>query len=273
MALVTRELNNIGAPLYAPDGTILSDATVSFTLVNASGATTDAWDATTNERVAGVESTTTNVNGEFQVNLWPNDRSDKETFYNCVVTHADATFANLKRAIPSGAGAYTWVEFYSAGDPLTPAELSVLQTHIAASVAHGISTDELAAIDGANSPSAGNVFATIADVGGGGGGSGLEWSVVSTNTAAVDGYGYLVNSSGGAIVVTAPPTPSEGDMFGVVCLGSSETYNITVNRNGENIMGAAANMIIDSNRWGFTLVYSNAASGWVIVNEVNQVQW
>ena len=113
----------------------------------------------------------------------------------------------------------------------------------------------------------------MTDVGGGGGGSGLEWSVVSVNTAAADGYGYLVNSSGGAIIVTAPPTPTEGEMFGVVCLGDSETYNITINRNGENIMGAAANKTISTNRYGLTLVYANVPSGWVIVSEVNQVQW
>jgi hypothetical protein len=113
MALTTRELNNTGAPLYAPDGAILAGATVTFTLVSASGVETDAWDANTNERVSGRETATSDENGEFTVHLWPNDRSDVETYYNCTVTHPNATFKALKRQIPTGVGAYTWVEFYA----------------------------------------------------------------------------------------------------------------------------------------------------------------
>ena len=73
--------------------------------------------------------------------------------------------------------------------------------------------------------------------------------------------------------MTAPGTPSENEAFGVLCLGSSETNNITINRNGSNIEGAASNFVIDTNRYGATFVYSNATHGWVRVHEINTVNW
>lgn len=237
MALVTRELNNSGAPLYAPDGTVLSGATITFTLVGANGAVTDTWDANTNERISGAESTTTDESGEFSVDLWPNDRGATETYYSCTVSHSNATFSTLKKQIPSGAGAYTWVEFYAAGETLSPSDLSILQQHISDAAGHS------------------------------------SWQVVSSNTTAEDGGQYLVDSSGDVVTITAIASPSEGNWFEVVCLGDSETNAITIDRNGSNIEGAASNMTISQNRYGFKLVYSDASSGWVRVSEVNIVRW
>ena len=43
-----------------------------------------------------------------------------------------------------------------------------------------------------------------------------------------------------------------------------DTNNLTINRNGENIQGAASNLVVSTEASGFTLVYSgDATAGWL----------
>lgn len=85
MALTTITLSNSGSPLHRPDGTVLAGADITFTLVNQSRHPVDAWDNADHSRVGGSISTKTDENGEFSVNLWPNDRGDRQTFYLCEI--------------------------------------------------------------------------------------------------------------------------------------------------------------------------------------------
>ena len=82
MALVTRTLTNAGAPLYSPDGDLLVGVKIHFQLMDTGGRPSDAWDATTNERVGGdVIVATTDTAGVFSVDLWPNTRGNRATKY------------------------------------------------------------------------------------------------------------------------------------------------------------------------------------------------
>lgn len=102
-----------------------------------------------------------------------------------------------------------------------------------------------------------------------GAGGGLTWNVITSDTTATAGNGYACDVSGSALTLTLPSGPSEGDQVAVVDFYSnSETNNITVDRNGENIEGSASNLTVDVNGAGFTLVYTDATRGWEIVSEI-----
>lgn len=101
------------------------------------------------------------------------------------------------------------------------------------------------------------------------GGAALVWSIISSNTSALISNGYLVDCSAGPITLTLPASPSVGDNIGVSDFTkSSETNQITLARNGNNITGLAEDFIVNINGAGFTLVYTNSTVGWEIVSEV-----
>lgn len=133
MALTTRQLSNAGAPLSSPTGVVLAGVSISFTLVDGSGAVTDAFDVLTGERVVSTVSTVTDANGIFSINLWPNDRGDKTTKYVCKILRASQEFASQ---VPSGAGVLSWLNFRTNGVILTPAQVTALDAHIADSNMH-----------------------------------------------------------------------------------------------------------------------------------------
>lgn len=134
MPLITRQLSNAGAPLYSPTGILLTGKSISFTLVDSTGAVTDAFDVITGERVIGEVSTVTDINGIFTINLWPNDRGDKVTKYVCSIAKKD--ILDFASQVPSGAGVLSWLNFRTNGIILTPAQVTTLDAHIADSNIH-----------------------------------------------------------------------------------------------------------------------------------------
>ena len=87
---------------------------------------------------------------------------------------------------------------------------------------------------------------------------------VTSNTVLQSGGQYLVNSSSAPITVTLPVTANIGEEIVVVDgTGTAATNNITIDRNGNKIQGLAENLIIDSSRAAFTLIYYNTANGWL----------
>jgi hypothetical protein len=68
-------------------------------------------------------------------------------------------------------------------------------------------------------------------------GGGLSWQpVITTNTTATASQGFFVNTSGGAVTLTLPATPTQGDEVAFVdYAGTAATNNITIGRNGENM--------------------------------------
>ena len=101
-----------------------------------------------------------------------------------------------------------------------------------------------------------------------GGGGGISWQpVITTNTTATASQGFFVNTSGGAVTLTLPATPTQGDEVAFVdYAGTAATNNITIGRNGENIQGSGSDLIINTNRAANTLVYADATQGWLLKN-------
>ena len=92
------------------------------------------------------------------------------------------------------------------------------------------------------------------------------WTAATANVTAVTGDNYLCDSSGGAFAVTLPSSPVVGNMVRIVDgKGAAATNNITVGRASQNIQGAAADLVIATNRAAIGLVFYNAANGWVLV--------
>jgi hypothetical protein len=98
---------------------------------------------------------------------------------------------------------------------------------------------------------------------GGGGGLGLA-GVQSSNFTASAGYIYPVNTTGGAVTVTLPASPLQGQQISITdYAGTFAANNCTVVRNGSNIAGQAFNLLLSVNRSSLSFVYVDATQGWI----------
>jgi len=105
-----------------------------------------------------------------------------------------------------------------------------------------------------------------------GDGSGLSnvspfnWATKTSNYTSSAKDGLFVNTSSGPITITLPSSPSTGDYIHFLDLnGTFATNNLTVARNGNNIIGVASDLIVDINNSGLTLVYTDASNGWKLM--------
>ncbi len=100
----------------------------------------------------------------------------------------------------------------------------------------------------------------------------VNWCTTAKTSpfTAANGIGYFVNTSGGAVTVTLPASPSAGDIVAINDLnGTSNSNNITLGRNSSKINGGCADKIISSSRQSTTIIYSGATQGWVAVDDAN----
>lgn len=85
----------------------------------------------------------------------------------------------------------------------------------------------------------------------------------TSSFTAVHGGNYLIDKSGGSVVVTLPATPTVGGE--PICIthaiGTSNT--LTIARNGNTIMGLSEDMTVGVNYASFSL-YWHATAGWRI---------
>jgi len=99
-------------------------------------------------------------------------------------------------------------------------------------------------------------------------GGGNPWMTKDWNDSpftASNNDRIFVNTSGGAVTINLPATPNVGDQVKFVDLaGTFNGNNLTVGRNGEEIMNNAGDMVVDENNSAFTLIYSGATYGWVL---------
>jgi len=93
----------------------------------------------------------------------------------------------------------------------------------------------------------------------------VNWDTTKKTAAftAVSGNGYFVDTSGGAVTVTLPASPSAGDVVAVSDYnGGAETNSITIARNSSNINGSAADLEISKGNSAVQLVYADSTTGW-----------
>jgi hypothetical protein len=89
----------------------------------------------------------------------------------------------------------------------------------------------------------------------------------------VNGDQVLVDTSGSGIgapvTINLPVSPNIGDEVHFIDSGNNLTSNnLTIGRNGSNILGAASDLVVSTNTAAFTLVYVNATRGWAYKDNV-----
>jgi hypothetical protein len=91
-----------------------------------------------------------------------------------------------------------------------------------------------------------------------------KWRAISSAETVQPGAQILADTSGGTLTITLPASPALGDEVSFVDSDYTfDTNALTVGRNGENIAGSAADLVINTEGAGFTLVYSgDATTGW-----------
>ena len=74
------------------------------------------------------------------------------------------------------------------------------------------------------------------------------------------------NTSGGAFTVTLPASPVKGDSVRIFDVADTfDSNNLTINRNGNPIMGDASDMVVSTEGAAFELVFYDGTQGWRII--------
>jgi hypothetical protein len=134
-----RKVSNKGNPLRSPDGTLLSGVRVTFKLIDATLTPTDVWDALSSERILPLLIySETNIQGEFSLSLWPNDRGEKPTYYECYVSIPGAT--SFLCYLTDGDIEVDWLTLRIT-DLMTPLTQSLLQLHMQNTAVHLTAAD------------------------------------------------------------------------------------------------------------------------------------
>ena len=103
----------------------------------------------------------------------------------------------------------------------------------------------------------------------------VDWDTTkktATFTAA-NGEGYFVDTSGGAVTMNLPSSPSAGNIVAVKDYsGTFQTNNLTIGRGGSPINGAAgADVKIDTQGASIVLVYVDGTQGWVATQDDSSI--
>lgn len=152
-----RILSNVGLnqKIVYPDGTPVSGKRIHFTLLP-----NLVLDASDRRTIFDDQASALITNGEFSITLWSNERGQKTSYYLCEIPTLNKHF---KGQIADGTGLVSWGDFILSGMSLSPVDISALTIHTQDNSRH-LTADENAALDGANSPTALNPLATMADV-------------------------------------------------------------------------------------------------------------
>ena len=93
------------------------------------------------------------------------------------------------------------------------------------------------------------------------------WRVANANITAESGYKYIVDTSSAPITITLPGSPITGDeVYFLDGATSFSSNNLTLARNGSNIMGTEDDLINNVDDAYVGLVYYNTLNGWRIVS-------
>jgi hypothetical protein len=98
----------------------------------------------------------------------------------------------------------------------------------------------------------------------------VSWNttkITADPNPAVSGVGYFADTTSSAFTVTLPAAPSAGDIVALSdYTGTWGTNNITVGRNGSNINGAAADLVLNADNTTATLIYVDGTEGWRVID-------
>jgi hypothetical protein len=98
----------------------------------------------------------------------------------------------------------------------------------------------------------------------------VNWQTTlkTANFTAVNGEGYFINTTSGAVTMTLPSSPSVGDIVAVKDYARTfDTNALTIARNGSNMDGAAGDSIFSTEGLSATLIYMDATKGWSLIND------
>ena len=100
----------------------------------------------------------------------------------------------------------------------------------------------------------------------------VDWCTTAKTgpLTAVSGKGYFINTTGGAITVTLPSSPSAGDI--VALKDYANTWDnackaVTVGRGGSKINGACACALLNTESQSVNLIYVDATKGWQDIHD------
>ena len=98
----------------------------------------------------------------------------------------------------------------------------------------------------------------------------VDWqtgSIKTTTFTGENGKGYFVDVSSGVVTANLPASPTAGDIMAVSDYAqNADNNNITVGRNGSNIQGSAADLVVQRKGVAMTLVFVDATKGWVVTD-------
>ena len=100
----------------------------------------------------------------------------------------------------------------------------------------------------------------------------VDWCTTAKTSpfTAVSGDGFFVNTTGGAITVTLPSSPSAGDIVSLADYANTwatACKEVTLCRNGSLINGGAFNTTLDTAGQSVTLIYVDGTRGWKNVQD------
>jgi len=175
--------------------------------------------------------------------------NEKVTFQNDVIVPTGKTIT-IADGVPVASGGTSFTSF-TAGDVLYATGSTTL-----AKLAKGTAAQALVMNAGATAPEWGS--------------GGIVWQTVITAdpSNAVAGRGYFCNTTSGAFSVTLPTTATLGDKISFIDYAATfDTNNLTVGRNSHNIQGASSDLVVATERAGFSLVYVDATQGWLLTEK------
>ena len=99
----------------------------------------------------------------------------------------------------------------------------------------------------------------------------VDWQTTKKTASftAANGEGYFVDTSGGAVTMTLPSSPSAGNIVAVKdYAGDFATNNLTIGRGGSPINGgSSADVTVSTEGASIVLVYVDATQGWVATQD------
>ena len=104
---------------------------------------------------------------------------------------------------------------------------------------------------------------------------GISWqtSIKTGDFTAVSNEGYFLNTTSGTITVTLPASPTAGNVVAIKDYARTfGTNSVTLNRNGSNMDGAAANTTLETSGLSVILVFMDSTKGWSFINEDTTTQ-